>query len=161
MAFRYRIEVIDLMRHPQLAQGDQILALPTLVRKLPAPIRKVIGDLSNTERVFVGLDLRPRESNPLTTGPAIVPPGSREGAARVSLNGEAKPQQLPPKGKRAPFEEEIATLLAEHAVEGATITRLSRKDRHREAAVALDKAAIGRRRRPGTAHTKPKEGKRA
>jgi len=58
---RYKIEVIDLMIHPQLAQGDQILALPTLVRNLPQPLRKIIGDLSNTERVLVGLDLRRAE----------------------------------------------------------------------------------------------------
>jgi len=57
---RYRIEVIDLLERPQLASGDQILALPTLVRKLPEPIRKLVGDLSNTERALVGLDLRPR-----------------------------------------------------------------------------------------------------
>ena len=57
---RYRIEVIDLLKTPQLARGDQILAVPTLVRKLPVPVRKIIGDLSNTERVLVGLDLRPR-----------------------------------------------------------------------------------------------------
>ena len=57
---RYRIEVIDLLERPQLARGDQILALPTLVRKLPEPIRKLVGDLSNTERALVGLDLRPR-----------------------------------------------------------------------------------------------------
>jgi len=57
---RYHIEVVDLMENPQLAAGDQILALPTLVRRLPPPIRKIIGDLSNTERVLVGLDLRPR-----------------------------------------------------------------------------------------------------
>ena len=57
---RYRIEVIDLLKNPQLAKGDQILAVPTLVRKLPEPIKKIIGDLSNTERVLVGLDLRPR-----------------------------------------------------------------------------------------------------
>jgi len=56
---KYRIEVIDLVKTPQLAQGDQILAIPTLVRNLPTPIRKIIGDLSNTERVLVGLDLRP------------------------------------------------------------------------------------------------------
>ncbi|MDI1246854.1 MAG: circadian clock KaiB family protein [Rhodoferax sp.] len=55
---KYRIEVIDLMLQPQLAAGDQILALPTLVRKLPEPVRKIIGDLSNTERVLIGLDLR-------------------------------------------------------------------------------------------------------
>lgn len=60
LAGRYRIEVVDLLKNPQLAKGDQILALPTLVRKLPEPVRKIIGDLSNTERVLVGLDLRPR-----------------------------------------------------------------------------------------------------
>ena len=59
---RYTIEVIDLLQTPQLAEDDQIFALPTLVRKLPVPIRKIIGDLSNTERVLVGLDLRPRAS---------------------------------------------------------------------------------------------------
>lgn len=58
LAGRYRIEVIDLLEHPQLSKRDQILALPTLVRKLPKPMRKIIGDLSNTERVLVGLDLR-------------------------------------------------------------------------------------------------------
>lgn len=58
LAGRYRIEVIDLVAHPQLAQGDQIVAIPTLVRKLPPPLKKIIGDLSNTERVLVGLDLR-------------------------------------------------------------------------------------------------------
>ena len=57
----YRIEVVDLLKNPQLAKGDQILAVPTLVRKLPQPVRKIIGDLSNTERVLVGLDLRPRK----------------------------------------------------------------------------------------------------
>jgi len=57
---QYQIEVIDLLVDPQLAKGDQILAVPTLVRKLPEPIRKIIGDLSNAERVLVGLDLRPR-----------------------------------------------------------------------------------------------------
>jgi len=56
---RYRIEVIDLVERPQLSKGDQILAIPTLVRKLPEPVRKIIGDLSDTERVLVGLDLRP------------------------------------------------------------------------------------------------------
>jgi circadian clock protein KaiB len=56
---KYRIEIVDLLAHPQLAKGDQILAIPTLVRKLPQPIRKVIGDLSNTERTLVGLQLRP------------------------------------------------------------------------------------------------------
>jgi circadian clock protein KaiB len=57
---RYRIEVIDLLEDPRLGRGDQILALPTLVRRLPEPIKKIIGDLSNAERVLVGLDLRPR-----------------------------------------------------------------------------------------------------
>jgi circadian clock protein KaiB len=60
LAGKYAIEVIDLLRDPKLARGDQIVAVPTLVRKLPAPVRKIIGDLSNTERVLVGLDLRPR-----------------------------------------------------------------------------------------------------
>ncbi len=59
LAGQYRIEVIDLLENPQLAAGDQILAIPTLVRKLPEPVRKIIGDLSNTERVLVGLDLQP------------------------------------------------------------------------------------------------------
>jgi circadian clock protein KaiB len=54
----YELEVIDLVKNPQLAQGDQILAIPTLVRNLPVPIRKIIGDLSNVDRVLVGLDLR-------------------------------------------------------------------------------------------------------
>jgi circadian clock protein KaiB len=59
LAGRYTIEIIDLVDEPTLAQGDQILAVPTLVRKLPSPVRRIIGDLSNTERVLVGLDLRP------------------------------------------------------------------------------------------------------
>lgn len=59
LAGRYRIEVIDLVQQPQLARGDQIFAVPTLVRKLPEPLRKIIGDLSNTEKVLVGLDIRP------------------------------------------------------------------------------------------------------
>jgi circadian clock protein KaiB len=59
LAGQYRIEVIDLLENPKLAQGDQILAIPTLVRKLPEPVRKIIGDLSNTERVLVGLNLVP------------------------------------------------------------------------------------------------------
>lgn len=58
MSGRFRIEVIDLLEQPQLAKGDQILAVPTLVRKLPPPMKKIIGDLSNTARVLVGLDLR-------------------------------------------------------------------------------------------------------
>lgn len=60
LAGRYDIEIIDLLENPTLARGDQIVAVPTLVRKLPEPVRKIIGDLSNTERVLVGLDLRPR-----------------------------------------------------------------------------------------------------
>ncbi len=60
LAGQYHIEIIDLLAHPQLTSGDQILAIPTLIRKLPEPMRKIIGDLSNTERVLVGLDLRPR-----------------------------------------------------------------------------------------------------
>ena len=56
---QYRIEVIDLLKNPQLAAGDQILAIPTLVRKFPIPIRKIIGDLSNEEKVLVGLNIRP------------------------------------------------------------------------------------------------------
>lgn len=59
LAGRYSIEVIDLRENPQLAEGDQILAVPTLVRRLPPPLKRVIGDLSNSERVLVGLDLRP------------------------------------------------------------------------------------------------------
>lgn len=60
LAGQYRIEVIDLLKDPKLARGDQILAVPTLVRKLPEPVRKIIGDLSNVGRVLVGLDLRQR-----------------------------------------------------------------------------------------------------
>ncbi len=60
LAGQYSIEIVDLLKKPQLAKGDQILAVPTLVRKLPEPVRKIIGDLSNTERVLVGLDLRER-----------------------------------------------------------------------------------------------------
>ena len=56
----YTIEVIDLLRHPELARRDQIMAVPTLIRNLPEPIRKIIGDLSNTERVLVGLELHPQ-----------------------------------------------------------------------------------------------------
>ena len=61
MPGQYEIEVIDLLKKPQLASGDQILAIPTLVRKLPQPIKKIIGDLSNTERVLVGLNLREKK----------------------------------------------------------------------------------------------------
>ena len=60
LAGHYEIEVIDLVKNPRLAAGDQILAIPTLVRKLPAPLKRIIGDLSNTEKVLVGLDIRPR-----------------------------------------------------------------------------------------------------
>jgi circadian clock protein KaiB len=60
---RYRLHVIDLLKTPQLAQNDQILAIPTLVRNLPQPIRKIIGDLSDTQRVLVGLNVRPQVKN--------------------------------------------------------------------------------------------------
>ncbi len=60
---RYDVEVIDLMRNPKLAAGDQILAIPTLIRRLPAPLKRIIGDLSNTEKVLVGLDIRPRSAS--------------------------------------------------------------------------------------------------
>jgi circadian clock protein KaiB len=60
LAGKYHIEIIDLLENPHLASSDQILAIPTLIRKLPEPMRKIIGDLSNVERVLVGLDLRPR-----------------------------------------------------------------------------------------------------
>jgi circadian clock protein KaiB len=65
LAGRYSIAVIDLMKNPQLAEGDQILALPTLVRRLPLPLRKFIGDMSSVERVLIGLDLRPRDADQL------------------------------------------------------------------------------------------------
>lgn len=61
LAGRYKIEIVDLLKNPKLAAGDQILAVPTLVRKLPVPIKKIIGDLSNEERVLVGLDVQPAE----------------------------------------------------------------------------------------------------
>jgi circadian clock protein KaiB len=69
---KYELEVIDLIKNPQLAQGDQILAIPTLVRNLPVPIRKIIGDLSNVDRVLVGLDLRgtDRETPKNSSSPA-------------------------------------------------------------------------------------------
>jgi circadian clock protein KaiB len=62
---QYNIEIIDLIKEPKLAKGDQIIAVPTLVRKLPEPVRKIIGDLANTERVLVGLDVRPRVKQPV------------------------------------------------------------------------------------------------
>ncbi len=65
---RYRIEVVDLLENPTLARGDQILAVPTLVRQLPPPVKKIIGDFTNTERVLVGLNLRP-----------VPPPGRKRG----------------------------------------------------------------------------------
>jgi circadian clock protein KaiB len=61
LAGRYEIQIVDLLVNPQLAEGDQILAIPTLVRKLPQPVKKIIGDLSNTERVLVGLDVVPKK----------------------------------------------------------------------------------------------------
>ena len=61
LAGKYRIEVVDLLEHPRLAKGDQIFAIPTLVRRLPPPLKKIIGDLSNTDRVIVGLDIRPND----------------------------------------------------------------------------------------------------
>lgn len=73
----YKLEVIDLMKNPQLAQGDQILAIPTLVRNLPVPIRKIIGDLSNVDRVLVGLDLREHERG---AGKKVAPSAKAVGA---------------------------------------------------------------------------------
>jgi circadian clock protein KaiB len=61
LAGRYQIEVIDLLKNPRLAKDDQIVAIPTLVRKLPEPLRRIVGDLSDTERTLVGLQLRPRK----------------------------------------------------------------------------------------------------
>jgi circadian clock protein KaiB len=59
---RYEIEIVDLLLHPRLARGDEIVAIPTLVRQLPHPMRKIIGNLSDTDRVLVGLQLRPKQS---------------------------------------------------------------------------------------------------
>ncbi len=64
LAGRYDIEVVDLQQNPHLAAGDQILAIPTLVRRLPAPLKRIIGDLSNTEKVLIGLDIRLRAAPP-------------------------------------------------------------------------------------------------
>jgi circadian clock protein KaiB len=64
MKSEYSLDVIDLLKNPQLAKGDQILAIPTLVRKLPEPMKKIIGDLSNTERVLVGLDIKKKRNTP-------------------------------------------------------------------------------------------------
>lgn len=63
LAGRYTIEIVDLLKNPQLAEGDQIFAIPTLVRKFPEPLRKIIGDLSNEEKVLVGLNIRPLKVN--------------------------------------------------------------------------------------------------
>jgi circadian clock protein KaiB len=73
---RYRIEVIDLVKNPQIAREAQILAVPTVVRKRPTPARKIIGDLSNTARVLVGLDLRPHDASAFR---------ARPGAKKVSV----------------------------------------------------------------------------
>ncbi|NBQ53293.1 MAG: hypothetical protein EBU49_06920 [Proteobacteria bacterium] len=62
LAGQYTIEVIDLLENPKLAEGDQIVAIPTLVRKLPEPVRKIIGDLSNTEKTLIGLQIRPAKA---------------------------------------------------------------------------------------------------
>lgn len=64
LAGKYRIEVVDLTENPHLAADDQILAIPTVVRRLPAPIRKIVGDLSDEERLLVGLQLKPQQWNP-------------------------------------------------------------------------------------------------
>ncbi|MEN6466093.1 MAG: circadian clock KaiB family protein [Syntrophaceae bacterium] len=64
LAGRYRIEIVDLLKNPRLAKGDQIIAVPTLVRQLPPPVKKIIGDLANTERVLVGLDVIPAAKTP-------------------------------------------------------------------------------------------------
>jgi circadian clock protein KaiB len=64
LAGRYEISVIDLLQNPQLAASDQILAIPTLVRRLPEPLKRIIGDLSNLQKVLVGLDIQPRSSPP-------------------------------------------------------------------------------------------------
>jgi circadian clock protein KaiB len=61
LAGRYSIEVVDLLKNPRLAKDDQIVAIPTLVRKLPEPLRRIVGDLSDTERTLVGLQLKPRK----------------------------------------------------------------------------------------------------
>lgn len=79
LAGRYRIEVVDLRQNPALAAGDQILAVPTLVRKLPPPLKKIIGDLSNQDRVLVGLNLLPGTAPPTQAG-AESPPEQVEDA---------------------------------------------------------------------------------
>jgi circadian clock protein KaiB len=74
LAGHYRIEIVDLLKNPELAHVDQILAVPTVVRKLPFPIRKMIGDLSNGERVLAGLELRPGDAEPVTLRQLDPPP---------------------------------------------------------------------------------------
>jgi len=74
LAGRYTVQVIDLLENPQLAAGDQILAVPTLVRHLPPPIKRVIGSLSDTDRVLVGLDIVPLQDLPLEASPQQAPP---------------------------------------------------------------------------------------
>ena len=69
LAGRYKVEIVDLLENPRLARDDQILAIPTLVRKVPEPLRKIVGDLSNTERMLVGFDLRPSPSQALEPQP--------------------------------------------------------------------------------------------
>ena len=88
----YRVEVIDLLEHPQLARGDQIIAIPTLVRKLPPPVRKVIGDLSSTDRVLVGLDVRQADL-PSSGRHEMKEPLEKSGAA-----GKRKPGSGPAPG---------------------------------------------------------------
>lgn len=73
LAGRYEIEVIDLLENPQLAAGDQILAIPTLVRRLPPPLKRIIGDLSNTEKLLVGLDIQPASTSAVPTASARTP----------------------------------------------------------------------------------------
>ena len=95
LAGRYKLQVVDLLENPQLARGDQILAIPTLVRKLPLPVRKIIGDLSNTERVLVGLDLRNMELTDLGFG-LVTSRGSASGLRRnlaVDLEGVDMPEK--------------------------------------------------------------------
>lgn len=76
---KFEIEIVDLLVHPELAKGDQILALPTLVRKLPEPIKKIIGDLSNTEKVLVGLDIQSIKPQTSVSGIARKEHGQEKG----------------------------------------------------------------------------------
>ncbi len=68
LAGRYQLEIIDVMEHPELAEDEKILATPTLIKSLPLPLRRVIGDLSNTEKVLLGLELHLRPDDPAATG---------------------------------------------------------------------------------------------